>query len=388
MSLFGKILLVFNLLAAGGFVYLATKDWKGRQTITAAGLRHQLLVVGIPLDDPADPAKKSSDPDVIPFAVEGPGGVPTETISKKLLDVYFQAAPGGDALGGPAVPNQIAEVRRVKAKIEGLLKEAPDRTALLSGWLLLQAESFDERAEIQGLAAKNNAEELEKRLLAKFDAVINAPKASDPAATARLTEDDKEDAEKVKDKLARVAEARSAPLDEGERRTRLAHLLVHLSPDPAWQKRVMVVVGLRKYVGVIGAQAKRFQDMSQRITELILADQKAYFGQEAVDLALSQQRTDLANRQAEIRKKWTDQATQAADFVGQRKTQLGEIEKQLKKIKSEVDEMLVKQSNIETGLFEVQREVAITLDEVYKLYDDLAARERQLLEAAGRPGGK
>ena len=26
MSLFGKILLVFNLLAAGGFVYLATQD--------------------------------------------------------------------------------------------------------------------------------------------------------------------------------------------------------------------------------------------------------------------------------------------------------------------------------------------------------------------------
>ena len=38
MSLFGKILLVVNLLAAGGFVYLATQDWKGRQTITRRGL--------------------------------------------------------------------------------------------------------------------------------------------------------------------------------------------------------------------------------------------------------------------------------------------------------------------------------------------------------------
>ena len=49
--------------------------------------------------------------------------------------------------------------------------------------------------------------------------------------------------------------------------------------------------------------------------------------------------------------------------------------------------MLARQANIESGLFEVQREVAITLDEVYKLQDDLTKREQELLKAAGRPGG-
>src|SRR5207248_11441459 len=93
------------------------------------------------------------------------------------------------------------------------------------------------------------------------------------------------------------------------------------------------------------------------------------------------------NRQAELRKKWTDQATKEAEFGCQRKTQIGEIEKQLRKIKGEVDEMLARQANIESGLFEVQREVAITLDEVYKLQDDLTKREQELLKAAGRPGG-
>ena len=40
--------------------------------------------------------------------------------------------------------------------------------------------------------------------------------------------------------------------------------------------------------------------------------------------------------------------------------------------------MLARQSTIEAGLFEIQREVAITLDEVYKFEADLAARERKL----------
>ena len=40
--------------------------------------------------------------------------------------------------------------------------------------------------------------------------------------------------------------------------------------------------------------------------------------------------------------------------------------------------MLARQSRIETGLFEIQREVAITLDEVYKLEADLDAREKKL----------
>jgi hypothetical protein len=51
----------------------------------------------------------------------------------------------------------------------------------------------------------------------------------------------------------------------------------------------------------------------------------------------------------------------------------------LVKVKNEVDAMLVRQTGIEATLFEVQREVALTLDEVYQLEADLADRERKLL---------
>src|ERR1700722_4105291 len=93
MTLLGKLLILFNLLAALGFVYLATQDWKGRQTITAAAVRHKLLLVGLPLEGPDN----FSAEDETPFRIEMAGNAQTETISKKIMEGYFQAAPGGDS---------------------------------------------------------------------------------------------------------------------------------------------------------------------------------------------------------------------------------------------------------------------------------------------------
>src|SRR5262249_1750657 len=153
MSLLGKLLLVVNLLAAAGFVYLATQDWKGRQTITASGLRYILLVEGLPLDEERIKDRKYDDSEEVPFAVRsGPGGIPTETVSKKVLDEYFKTAQGGDgpgSLGGGTVTNQLAEVKRVKAKVEDYLKAAgtAEKLPLLKEWMALQPETYEERVE-------------------------------------------------------------------------------------------------------------------------------------------------------------------------------------------------------------------------------------------------
>src|SRR5919198_6652616 len=101
MSLLGKILAVLILLAAGGFAYLAVQGWKGRQTITAAGLRHVLVLEGLPLDGP--PAF-DTEKDETPFRVPMAGGTSTETVSKKLLDGYCAAAGGGTAAARAGTP--------------------------------------------------------------------------------------------------------------------------------------------------------------------------------------------------------------------------------------------------------------------------------------------
>lgn len=419
MTLFGKFLLLVNLLAGGAFVYLATQDWKGRQTITAVAVRHKLLLSGLPLEGP-----DTFDPeDETPFRLEMAGGVSTDTVSKKILELYFQLAPGGDgasSLGAAGVtgvvPCQLAEVKRVKAKIETILKEKADKPdeklTLLKDWLIFQSETLDERVEVQTLFAGGKAEDLEKRLMAKFDAVIAAPKSTDLTSTseplpdlAKLTgelnalkaakatetelgakQKEVDEAQKqIDDRFAKIAESRASPLDEVERRVRIAHLLIHLSQDAAWQKRVMIVVGLRRYVGVLAAQAPRFRDMSARLERLLVTDQVGYLSQEADQNKLARARTELAARQSKLKEEKVEQKIKEDDFVEVRLTQLKAIKVQLEKMKAEVDETLVKQTEIETGLFEVQREVAITLDEVYKLEAELEAKERELLKLAKKP---
>jgi hypothetical protein len=383
MTLLGKLLILFNLLAAGGFVYLATQDWKGRQTINAAAVRHKLLLVGLPFEGP-----DTFDPeDETPFRIEMAGSAYTETISKKILELYFQAAPGGDAatsLGDKApVPCQVAEIKRVKAKIGSFLKDRTDaeKVPLLKDWLIDQSENYDQRLVVQSLVAAGNAVELEKRLMALFEAVLNP--TTPPEAIAKIEEG--ADDEKVWEKIAKVAESRSKPLDAGERQIRAALLLVHLSQDAAWQKRVMMVVGLRRYVGAITTQTIRFRDMSARLEALIVTDQTGFLGRVANFNQMARDNTNLANSQSKLKVEKVEQLRKEDDFIGQRQTQLKTIQTQLLKIKAEVDEALVKQAQMEAGLFEVQREVAITLDEVYQLEAMLAAREQALLKLNPQP---
>ena len=393
MTLLGKILLFFNLLAAGGFVYLATQDWQGRQNINAAALRHILLLTGLPLgSEPGAPSTVPADPEAaVPFRIVMSGGTPTTDVSPKFLTTYFSNNAGGATpLGTGPVPNQLAEVKRVKGETDQQLQAAAstaDKLALLRKWLLLQAETYEEREAILALLKAENVDELQQRLAARFDAVIQPPKPSDAEAATKLPAADPEDLEQLKNKAAQINASRAIPQDEEERRIKIAHLLVHLDTDGAWQTRVRAIIGIRQYVSTISAQSERFSAMVEYVETQIPADQVGYLADERTQLRLAISRTTLAEQQAKIRLKWEEQKKKVDDFVAQRTTELNAIKAQLRKVKAEVDELLVRQAGIETALFEVQREVAITLDEVYKLELQLEARERDLLGLPPKPKG-
>jgi hypothetical protein len=376
MSLLGKILLVFNLLAAAGFAYLATQDWKGRQTITAAGLRHQLLLAGLPIEGP------DFDPnDETPFVVEMAGGVPTETVSKKLLETYFASAgnaePGG--LGGVMpVTSQIGEVKRVRAAIEAALNaDGGAKIALLSNWLLMQAESYEERTAIQAFTASGETDQLQNRLMAKFDSVLNKPAK---VSVDSLAPDPAADAKQLDERLKNIRDTRAGTAaDESQRRERIAHLLVHLDRDPAWQKRVMMVVGMRRYVVALGTQAVRFSEMAARVKRDIEADDASFVSQYALLRDQSIKNTALVNDAASNRRRLEEQYTRDQDFVTQRQTQLDKLKNELAMVKAQVDELVANQTKIEAVLFAVQREVGLTLDEVYRLEEELKKKERERL---------
>jgi hypothetical protein len=414
MRLFGILLTVFNLAAAGAFVYLATQDWKGRQTITAAGVRHLLLLQGLPLE-----GQDFSAEDETPFVMEMGGGESTKTISKKLLESYFQAntaAPtsptGSDTAAGGAttskvplatntpVTNQIAEVKRVQALIKSeLAKDAKpaDKIALLRGWLLNQAENYETRLEYLALTSstdpktglpktdeqrKADATKLEAILDGRFAAVINPPAATEspldagnpgnPEKAAQIAAmSDKEKVEKSN------AWRSGASLDTTQRRVNLAHLLIHLDPDAAWQKRIIAVVGLRRYVKAITNQVSRFTDMISHVELGIPGDQAAYVKVETQLREEAIRKSDRARAVAAELKIKRDQKTVADDAVNRQRTQLKLLTDELNKIKAEVDELLVRQSGIEKQLFEIQRVVGLTLEDVYRLEELLDATERE-----------
>jgi hypothetical protein len=218
---------------------------------------------------------------------------------------------------------------------------------------------------------KEDADKLEKYLNALFKAVTEKPQGTDSPAVTDATLADK-------DKLAKSAEWRAGTAqDPIDRRIRIAHLLVHLDQDATWQKRVMVIVGMRRYVAAIGLQTQRFVDMLYHVERFIPDDQAVYAKLETQLREKATQNAERAKAVAEIRAGLVEQKTAQDDAVNRRRTALKEITDQLTKIKAEVDEQLVKQSAIEKQLFEVQREVGLTLEEVYRLETLLANIERE-----------
>ena len=113
MTILGKLLIVFNLLAAGAFAYFTLGDWKARKELTKAAIVRHIQLNGTPVEGPAAPPA-DLDKDDVPFKADV-NGVPYETLPKAVVAAAVPA--GGSELGGGAVYNQTEEVKRVQDKV-------------------------------------------------------------------------------------------------------------------------------------------------------------------------------------------------------------------------------------------------------------------------------
>ena len=229
MSLFGKILLVVNLLAAGG-VHLSgdagllrREGQRGRQNITAAGLRHVLVLQGMPLGGVKD-SKDGVPPDVdtmpadanaeIPFRAEGSGGIPVKTISKKLLDSYFQNGrceqrpQHARRLHRRAQPDRRSGSRQSEDRGDPRPHRAAHGEGGLWGWLMYQVETTPEphrgshavgtgphRCRERALAKTaeemgKDVDDLQRALMARVEAMLSPPKGVDSSVATALKDED------------------------------------------------------------------------------------------------------------------------------------------------------------------------------------------------------
>jgi len=136
MSLFGKILALFNILGAIGLFVLAVMDYGKRQQWAYSVLQHELVLIGLPLDD------KETDEQGRPMV-------------DRLAPATIAAVYAGT--GNDNRPTQVDEVKRVKEFFEGKLSalqgDERAQTDLLARILLPLSESYLEREEL--LAARH-----------------------------------------------------------------------------------------------------------------------------------------------------------------------------------------------------------------------------------------
>lgn len=156
MSLFGKILALFNVLGAVGLFLLGVMDYGKRQQWSHAVMMRELHLRGLPLDD------KELDEQGRPMV---------EQLSPSMIAELY------DGLGSNNPPTQVGEVKRVQAsfdeKVNALEKDERSRTHLLSRILLPLSDGYLEREEY--LAARHyfaspaRFEEFERRYKTAFE---------------------------------------------------------------------------------------------------------------------------------------------------------------------------------------------------------------------------
>jgi hypothetical protein len=189
MATFGKVLAVFNVLAAIAFLVLAGMDYNKRQSWAYSHFRHQLAVYGLPLDDNDDSWR-----------------LPGRTISRQFgkdarKDLFGPA-------GGPGT--QAEEIDGLAAQFKKLVSDAPDinakRTELAAHLLPELGRAEDRDQTIHDLQTVNDEGGVEK-LVARFDALATA--AKNPQA------------------------------DRESRRRSIADFLYNFEYSPAWHARVI-----------------------------------------------------------------------------------------------------------------------------------------------------
>jgi hypothetical protein len=152
MSILGKLLIVFNLLAAGAFAWFTLENWKLRQDLTFRALENEVRLRGLPVDPGEAPS--SLDKNRVVFPIELHPGTVLESLSKK--DLARLLSPGDDTFGdksGELIANQGDELKRVQKKVIETVRAAGDnnRYGFLKTYLLNLARGGAERDGINAL---------------------------------------------------------------------------------------------------------------------------------------------------------------------------------------------------------------------------------------------
>lgn len=335
--------------------------------------------------------------------------------AKKKADAKLSGMPAGDQiaqLGGRFTPDP-----------------ASPRVVFTPGWLANMAETYAERSLIRKLAdpaswerqpdkkeanaktlldmfarrfealAKIDARQADVEAAAVKEATVTVRKANDDARrkfsayTAMIATPDADaaamaaagrDAEAALNKLNETYAGLQTVLatvgttacrDEGDRRKRIAHVLMNLADNAGWQTRVALTVGLRTYLAALSDQANRFQKMAGSAEQQVVLDQARFADEYELLKTLAIGQSLLLNSQVAVRTDLQGQRAKDEESVTQRRLLLEDRRATLAALQERVAAQLVAQAETERRLFEVQKAVGDTLRKNAAAEADLATAE-------------
>jgi len=445
MGTLGKILLFVNFLAFAGLLYAATQDYSARTAAASNALRHQLVIVGLPVEAPKG---IDGDDESVPLDISVSGVVPVATARPKLLEDHF-AGTGNEEFAGGKFPktqlNEVAEVeKKVFAKLSSLsAKEKLEllcgtytasrtgATTFVPGWLTVMAETYAERTAVRQLGEPGqfqrqpakleaNAKLAEEILSKRFEALkkvdprqadadttavkessenlrkVNdeakrkydlysrmvADTAADPAARDAAVKEAGDALDKLGDAYAKFQALlgdlnKAACRDEGDRRKRIAHLLMHLSDSAGWQKRVALTVGLRTYLAAISDHVNRFQKMASASETQVVLDQARFADEYELLKTLAVGQSLLLTRQISVRTEHQTQRRNDEESTRLRLQLLEERRKTLAAVEADVQATLAAQREVEQRLLNLQKQVGETLRKNFDLEAKLIDAEKK-----------
>lgn len=282
MATFGKVLAFFNVFAVALVVVFAGMDYGKYRGQAYKAFLHELVDIGLPVD--SDQVAESE-----------PGEPLVNRLSEKALADVFAGNDGGSELGGQPVKTVVEELDRVQRKVkENIDKQATDDAKRSKVWAYLeyQVRNIGEREGLRQKCLKGDVNEAIKDLEKLFT-------------------------------YAKQPQNRTEKPSPTELRVAAAQVMLNLSGDEAWRRRVMTVCGMAAYVQAVGSQADSYAQIAADVRDLIVRDQGnfevaytnlvrelLYFSEEyyLAEKRLADLKVTLADREREVAARQTDVA--------------------------------------------------------------------------------
>jgi hypothetical protein len=340
MGLLGKILAIFNVLAAIGFLVLAVMDYGKQRAWSTAIFQEDLLRDGLPVDD----TEKDFD---------------GEIISKKIGAYTLQQL----LTGGKPVTTQLEEVNQRQSALNDSIAQAGDEATQrkkMAEILLPLATSFGEREAMKNHIATDPLDQLlgdEGPFKTAFREAREgkvAPKITAPGTDSVSTRG----------------------IGKGLRREAIAHLLFNLGDKPDnYDQRLQGVIGQKAFVGELANQSAVNRQLLDEYETAIRLESKPFESQHHELLSqivasaqhLQEQR-DEAQKQETIRDSHKAMIGRRQEIIADMQARVGAAQKQL-------DATLARQKELETALDKANSDAARVSEATKTLEKEIRSRE-------------